>query len=78
MVAARQLKEPRLVRLIKMTANKKEIGKTFKQDAQSINLALEELTEEDKERLMNELNANKDITIRTAAGKEIKLTAEFI
>jgi hypothetical protein len=61
-----------------MTVNKKEIGKTFKQDAQPINVVLEELTEEQKEKLMNDMKSNNEIIIRTAAGKEIKLGPEFV
>ncbi len=76
--AARQLKEPRLVKLVKMTVNKKEIGKLFKQDAQPINLALEALTEEDKERYRNEMDQNKEIVVKTASGKELKLTADLV
>ena len=76
--AARQLKEPRLVKLVKMTVNKKEIGKLFKQDAQPINLALEALTEDDKERYRNEMDQNKEIVVKTASGKELKLTADLV
>jgi glycyl-tRNA synthetase len=61
-----------------MTVNKKEIGKLFKQDAQPINLALEALTEEDKERYRNEMDQNKEIVIKTASGKELKLTADLV
>jgi glycyl-tRNA synthetase len=48
LVAARQLPEPKLVKLVKVTANKKEIGKIFKADSKPINDFLDETSEEDK------------------------------
>ena len=48
LVAARLLPEPRQVKYVKVNANKKEIGKIFKQDSKAVNELLEESSEEDK------------------------------
>lgn len=54
LVAARLLKEPKLVKITKILPNKKEIGKVFKGDSKGINEVLEEFSEEEKEKLMLE------------------------
>lgn len=46
LVAARLLKEPKTVRLIKITINKREVGKSFKQDAKNICDYLEDLNQD--------------------------------
>lgn len=78
LVAARLLKEPKTVRLIKVTINKREIGKTYKQDAKSICDVLEELTEELQEKYLKELEETSEISITLASGKEIKLSKEYV
>lgn len=61
-----------------MTVNKKDIGKNFKQEAQPINVVLEELTEAEKAKFLNDMKTNNEIIIKTAAGKEIKLGPELV
>lgn len=78
MVAARLLPEAKLVKIIKITPNKKEIGKIFKGDSKPINDYLDEVSEEDKQRLMTEFEANGEVAINLSNGKEIKLNKDFI
>lgn len=78
LVAARYLKEPVTLKLVKVTTNNKEIGKVFKQDQKPIKEFLEEACEEEKLKMMQELEANNEITIKVENGKEFKLTKEFV
>lgn len=50
LLAARQLKEPRQVKLVKISVNSKEVGKVFKQDAKIIKEKLEGAEEEVKQK----------------------------
>ena len=77
LVAARLLKEPKQVKFIKVLPNKKEIGKVFKGDSKPINDFIDELTEEDKQRLLEEFNASGEATL-TLPTKQIKLNKDFI
>ena len=54
LVAARLLPEPRQVKFVKVLPNKKEIGKFFKGDSKPINDVIDEMTEEDKHKVMLE------------------------
>ncbi len=78
LVAARLLAEPRQVKFVKVLPNKKEIGKVYKQDSQPINVAIEEMQEEDKFKLKAEFDATGEATINLASGKQIKLNKDFI
>lgn len=78
LVAARQLSEPRQVKIVRTVLNNKEIGKVFKQDQKAVKEYFEEASEEDKLRLMKEMEEKNEIVIRTEQGKEFKLTKEFI
>lgn len=78
LVAARLLPEPRLVKFVKVTPNKKEIGKVFKQDSKPINDVLDEMVEADKVKSMQEFESTGECTIKVASGKEIKLNKEHI
>jgi glycyl-tRNA synthetase len=78
LVAARLLPEPKQVKFVKMVPNKKEIGKTFKGDSKPINDTLEEMTEEEKEKLMKEFTETGEATFTIASGKQIKLNKDFI
>ena len=59
LVAARYLKEPKQVRVVKYSFNSKEVGKDFKQDAKIIKEYIEEATEERRHELVAELNDTK-------------------
>lgn len=79
LVAARLLPEAKVVKFVKIIANKKEIGKVFKGDSKAINDALEELSEEDKFKLLNEFTASGEINLTLCAqGKTVKLNKDFI
>ena len=78
LVAARLLAEPRQVKFVKITANKKEIGKVFKGDSKPINDLLEEATEEEKQKLMTEFEATGEATLNLAGGKQVKLNKSFV
>lgn len=78
LVAARLLPEPRQVKFIKVLPNKKEIGKAFKQDSQPINVAIEEMNDEDKLKLKAEFDASGEATITIASGKQVKLNKDFV
>lgn len=72
------MKEPKPVKICKLTINNKEVGKVFKQDQKAIKEHLEEATEEEKFKMMNDLETNNEFEIKTANGKEFKLTKEFV
>jgi glycyl-tRNA synthetase len=78
LVAARLLPEPRQVKYIKVLPNKKEIGKAFKQDSQPINVAIEEMNDEDKLKLKAEFDGSGEATITLASGKQVKLNKDFV
>ena len=78
LVAARMLPEPRLVKFVKVLPNKKEIGKTFKADSKPINDVIDEMAEEDKEKLKTEFDQTGEATINLPSGKAIKLNKDFI
>jgi glycyl-tRNA synthetase len=48
LVAARYLKEPKPIKLVKHSFNSKEVGKVFKQDSKAIKEYIDEATEERK------------------------------
>lgn len=77
LVAARVLKEPVKVQLVRVHIEQQKLGKTFKKDAAPIKKYLEELTEDEKKEKAEEMEANKEITF-TAGDKETKLSAEFV
>ena len=81
LVAARMLKEPKIVKMYKVVINKIDIGKDHKKDAKTIMDYLEELQDEDKEKYMNEMAANNEIVIPIGTGAEarqIKLSKELV
>jgi glycyl-tRNA synthetase len=52
LVAARLLPQPKQVKFVKALPNKKEIGKVFKADSKAINDLLEEMTDDDRLKLL--------------------------
>lgn len=78
LVAARLLPEPRLVKFVKVVPNKKEIGKIFKADSKPINDLIDEMTEEDKEKLMKGFVETGEATLNLPGGKVVKLNKDFI
>jgi glycyl-tRNA synthetase len=78
LVAARLLPEARLVKFVRVLPNKKEIGKTFKADSKPINDYIEEMSEEDKEKLKTEFDQTGEATLNLPGGKVIKLNKDFI
>jgi glycyl-tRNA synthetase len=77
LVAARPLKEPKLIKFIRVTVEKPKIGKTFKKDAKKVTEIIEGWTDQDHERLLNEMEEKKEITIE-ANGNELKLPQDMI
>jgi glycyl-tRNA synthetase len=69
LVAARLLPEPKQIKFVKITPNKKEIGKVFKQDSKPINDLLEEMSEEDKFKLFAEFENAGGVTLTLEGGK---------
>jgi len=55
MVAARPLKEPKMVKFVHLTLDKQKIGKTYKKDSKAICAFLDGLTEDKKFSLLNEM-----------------------
>ena len=78
LVAARLLPESRLVKFVKVVPNKKEIGKIFKADSKPINDLIDEMTEEDKEKLMKGFVETGEATLNLPGGKVVKLNKDFI
>ena len=77
LVAARQLKEPKHVKFIRVAIEKPKIGKTFKKDGQKVLKAIDAWTDEDHERLLAEMEEKSEIVIN-CDGTEFKLTSDFI
>ena len=75
--AAKMLKEPTLVKSIRVTQNKQTIGKTFKGDAKAINDYIDALEEDVKEKHMQEMETNGQIVIKTG-GKEFTLGKDVV
>jgi glycyl-tRNA synthetase len=78
LVAARLLPEARVVKFVRVLPNKKEIGKTFKADSKPINDVIEEMSEEDKDKLKKEFDETGEATINLSGGRSIKLNKDFI
>lgn len=77
LLAARQLKEPRQVKLVKVTVNSKNVGKDFKQDAKIIKEFLEEAEEEVKQHLNKELAETERVVLKIGE-REFTLTKEHV
>ena len=75
--AGRRLKEAKQVKLLNLIANKSKIGKDLKQSSKGLLAYLDNLNEEEKEKLKNELNQNEKVTV-TVEGKEVILTKELV
>jgi len=67
------LKEPVQVKFIKVTVDKKEIGKSFRADSKAINEAIEAWTEDEKEKYLNEMQEKGEILLQTPGDKKFKL-----
>ena len=79
LVAARPLKEPKLVKSITVTIDKQVVGKSFKKDSKPINEYFESIknAEPEKEKMLNDMEAKGEIKV-TINGKEITLTPKEI
>ena len=75
--AARYLKEPKPVKLVKVNINSKNVGAAFKQDSKAIKEVIEEADEEFKQKLCTQLNEENQITIN-ANGKDFVLTKDHV
>ena len=75
--AARPLKEPKTVQFIRVTLDKAKIGKGFKKDSKAVVAAIEEWTNDDHERLLAEMEANNEITIKIG-DNDLKLTKDHL
>lgn len=76
MVAARPLKEPKLIKFVNLTLDKQKIGKGFKADSKPMCAYFDGLEEEQKSALLAEMTEKGNVTV-TVNGKEFKLTSEF-
>ncbi|CDW87462.1 glycine--trna ligase [Stylonychia lemnae] len=77
LVAARYLKEPKPIKLVKHTVNSKEVGKVFKQDSKAIKEYIDEAPEERKQQLLAEMNENNQISIKVN-DKDFVLTKDHV
>ena len=77
LIAARPLKEPRIVQFIHLTLDKQKIGKSLKQASKPVCEHLENLTEEQKEAYMTEMAANGQIVVKLE-DKEVPIAKELI
>lgn len=66
------------MKIVRTVLNNKEIGKAFKQDQKAVKEYFEEASEEDKLRLMKEMEEKGEINIKTENGKEFKLPKGFV
>jgi len=75
--AARPLKEPKKVHFIKVVLDKAVVGKTYKKDSKNVLALVDSWTNEDHERLITEMEANNEITIKIG-DNDLKLSNEVI
>jgi glycyl-tRNA synthetase len=79
LVAARPLKEQKVVKYIQVLANKKEIGMNFKANSKAINEHIDGLTEEEKFNAFAEFQEKESFTLILEKSSEaITLTKQFI
>ena len=77
LVAARPLKEPQTVKYVHIALDKPKMGKTLKKDSKVVCEYLENLKEEDKQRLMKEMAENNEIKV-PAGDKDVVVSSEFV
>lgn len=77
LVAARPLKEPIKVKLVRTIIEKQLIGKALKKDSQPILKILEALTEEQKEEYASQMEKDKVITIKVN-DKDVKIEEKYV
>jgi glycyl-tRNA synthetase len=77
MVAARPLKEPKIVKFIQLTLDKQKIGKTYKKDSKAICAFLDGLEEEQKETYLKDMEDKKSIKF-PLNGADFELPSEFV
>jgi glycyl-tRNA synthetase len=77
LVAARPLKESIKTKQVRLTPDKQGLGKTLKKDSQPILKYLENVTEDEKKALAEEMESKKEITIKLG-DKEVKLDGKFV
>lgn len=77
LVAARQLKEPVKVKLVRTIVEKQKIGKALKKESQPILKLLEALTEEQKSTYADEMDAKKSITLKVN-NKDVELKDDMV
>lgn len=77
LVAARPLKEAKVITVVNVKIEKQKIGKTFKKDAKPVQEYLENMTAEQKEKHHDELQANGKMTFNVN-GQDFELTTDFV
>jgi glycyl-tRNA synthetase len=77
LVAARPFKEPKTVKYVWMAIDKPKMGKALKKDSKLVTDYLDNVTEEDKERMMKEMSENGKIIVKVD-DKEVEVSGEFI
>lgn len=75
--AARRLEKSKQVKLLNLIPNKSKIGKDLKQFSKSVLSYLDNLNDEEKEKLRSNLNTNEKVSL-TLEGKEVILTKELV
>ena len=77
LVAARPLKEPIKTKQVRVVIEKQVIGKTLKKDSQPILKFLENLTEDQKKALADEMEKNGKINVNTGS-KDVELDQKSV
>ena len=75
--AGRRLTKARNVKILNLVPNKSKIGKDLKQSSKALLAYLEGLTEEDKEKLKNEIDQNEKSVVNVE-DKDLVLTKELV
>ncbi len=76
--AARPLKEPKTIVFLKVTLNKKDLGKLLKQDSQAVIENIDSWTEEQKVKYQSELAEKGEIVLIIKGDKEVKVTKDLL
>lgn len=77
LVAARQLKNPIKMQMVRAEVDKKKVGKDFKKDSKPINDFIDNLDKDQLDAFATEMDKNKSVVLKMPS-KEIKLSQECI
>jgi len=78
LTATEKFETPKTVETLELTPNKQALGKTFKRDGQAIMKRFETYTDEEKNKLIADLEANGKAAVQVEEGKTFEITPDMI